>query len=117
MTFIEWIKEKSPIISELQAFSKSEIPADREKGSWLLSNVYIYLENCGELRADADSFLRQMRAMETLQTKNTHPNLTGPERSAIIESNLDDILKVRDILKVCYTTLNKLAWELSKSNS
>lgn len=112
----EWLDEVKNKIIELQVFSKMEIPQDPEEVSRSLSKIYGYLETAGELKAQAESFQRRMRAHETREALKNHKDLTGPERKVIVEDKLDGIIHICDILNVLCSTLHSLSWAFSKVN-
>ena len=116
LAFEEWLPKVSGIIEKMQIFSKDAMPRDGGEISEALSLAFEYRQSAGEFLADVENYIRHLRGKYTLDSKTEYPNLTGPERKAIVESKLSVPLRVRDILSVTYSTLREKCYALQRIN-
>ncbi len=114
LDFAGWIKEWAGEIEQIQAHTKSDLPADPHLIQEDINLTTRYFPLAGELRAEVERLLINMRAVETLHIKGDpkFQDLTAPERKTVVESRVASVAKTRDILAVTCRALEERSFAL-----
>lgn len=114
MTFTEWLSQWADEIEQSQRFTQSDLPTSAEDIQPNLSRTGREYPRMAELLAECEKHLTVSRAAETLQVRKDpdYEDLTAPERKVIVESNLAEIVRVRDILKATCRALEERSYAL-----
>lgn len=113
-TFEKWLEQWADEITQAQEFTKSSLPTIPAEIQKDLSRTTAEYPRMAELAAEVNQHLIQCRAQETLSVKKDqqYAGLTADERKAIVEGNLADIIRVRDILKATVAALHERSFAL-----
>lgn len=111
-TFTSWLSEWSDEIEQTQLFSRSEMPSEPTAIRENLSRTVSEYARMGALLADAERYVVLARAAASLEVKREHDDLNANERKAVVEADISDVVRTRDILQAMVAALKERGYAL-----
>jgi hypothetical protein len=100
LTLEEWLVSTAEIRAKLVKYGKEPLPSDAGQRHLDLDTAIQNSEECGNLLADAESYLIQHLAQATLSAKTDFPSFTGDERKIFAKNAVKEIQRLVDGISV-----------------
>ncbi len=96
----EWLISTVQVRAKIIKAGKEALPSDAGERHLDLDRAIQLSEECGNLLADAESYLIQHTAKETLTAKTEFPGLSADERKIMIKDKVKHIQRLCDGIAV-----------------
>jgi len=106
-TLESWFEENQDEITQMQAFSVSDMPDDPGRLALDLSCSARDGARAGFMLMDAEAFVLKAHAAATMEIRNTYPGWTSDERKILAKSDAVylQVVRIRDTLSVIVSAL------------
>ena len=105
LTLEEWLDQTVKMRADLYAYGKESLPLDHGQRHLDFDKAIQNADDAGRLVADADLYLTQEIARETLNIKKTMPGATADERKMLVKGEVAELQHLRDSLAVTQRTI------------
>jgi hypothetical protein len=105
--FADWVLQNVDEIAQAQELTKRLYPDNPVELADHLSRAQSEYARMGYLLADCECYVVVHRASETIKARQDLGHLNGPERKAVVEAKIRDVLRMRDTLQVVVSSLKQ----------
>jgi hypothetical protein len=105
LTLTEWLVSTAERRAEILAYAQSKIPTDHGERQLDVSKALELGQDAGDLLADVEKLLIDETAKAILAVRASQGNLTADERKSMVKSKVSGVSRLRDGLRVIYTSI------------
>ncbi len=118
LTLEEWLVSTAEIRTKIVKYGKEPLPSDAGQRHLDLDQAIQLSEECGNLLADAESYLIQHMAQATLTAKTDFPSFSADERKIFAKDKVKHIQRLCDGISVAGRAIrDRLYVQMNQSRS